>query len=83
MNVWRSLLIGDSERETESNQRHREKEREKTNKKTNESATVIVHICVAIVHKYTILHPLKWVFFGPKCVKDYLFLFYKIINQLM
>ena len=33
---------------------------------------VIVHICtvtVAIVHKCTILHPLMWVFFGPKCVK--------------
>ena len=31
-----------------------------------------MHICtvtVAIVHKYTILHPLMWVFFGPKCVK--------------
>ena len=38
----------------------------------NRSATVTVHICtvtVAIVHKCTILHPLMWVFFGPKCVK--------------
>ena len=33
----------------------------------NASATVIVHICtvtVAIVHKFTILHPLMWVFFA-------------------
>ena len=31
-----------------------------------------MHICtvtVAIVHKCTILHPLVWVFFGPKCAK--------------
>ena len=38
----------------------------------NRRAIVIVHICtiiVVIVHKCTILHPLIWVFFGPKCVK--------------
>ena len=71
-----SLLIGGSESESESksNQRlrHKEKERKKTNKKINGSATVTVHICtvtVAIVHKCIILHPLMWVFFGPKCVK--------------
>ena len=47
-------------------------EREKKYKIIKRSATVTVHICtvtVAIVHKCTILHPLMWVFFGPKCVK--------------
>ena len=37
-----------------------------------EALHLTVHICtvnVAIVHKCTILHPLMWVFFGPKCVK--------------
>ena len=35
-------------------------------------ATVTVHICtvtVAIVHKYTIMHKLVWVFFCSNCVK--------------
>ena len=26
-------------------------------------------VTVVIVHKCTILHPLMWVFFRPKCVK--------------
>ena len=37
----------------------------------NTHAIVTVHICMvtmAIVHKCTILHPLMWVFFWPKCV---------------
>ena len=45
---------------------------EEREKIINRSAIVSVLICtvtVAIVHKYTILHPLMWVFFGPKCVK--------------
>ena len=57
---------------SKSNQKYKEKEREKTNKIINESATVTVHICtviVAFVQKCTILHPLMWVFFEPKCVK--------------
>ena len=56
-------------RKTETNQRH---EREKINKIINRRATITVHICmvtVAIMHKCTILHPLMWVFFEPKCVK--------------
>ena len=39
---------------------------------SNTRVIVTVHICtviVAIVYKYTILHPLMWVFFWPKCVK--------------
>ena len=62
--------------ETESNQRNREKEREKIIKLLNASVTVTVHICtvsIVIVHKYTILHPLMWVFFWPKCVKWVIF----------
>ena len=47
--------------------------REKINNKiSNTRATVTVHICmvtVVIVYKYTILHPLMWVFFWPKYVK--------------
>ena len=42
----------------------RDKERGKSIKMLNAHTTVIVHICmvtVAIVHKYTILHPLMWV----------------------
>ena len=35
----------------------------------NISAIVTVYICIAIVHKCIILHPLMWVLFGPKCVK--------------
>ena len=38
----------------------------------NTKATVTVHICtvaIALVHKYTLLHPLMWVFFGSKYVK--------------
>ena len=74
MNVWRSLLINDSESEvrvraTRDTKRRREK---KLIKKINGSATVTVHICtvtVAMVHKCTIMHPLMWVFFGSKCVK--------------
>ena len=67
---WWQWKWGESE--SQSNQRHKEKEREKTNKKINWSTIVTMHICtitVAIVHKCTILHPLMWVFFGPKCVK--------------
>ena len=30
---------------------------------------LICTITVAIVHKWTILHPLMWVFFGPKYIK--------------
>ena len=82
MNVWRSLLIGGSEtevrvraratRDTEKRRDTKRRREKKTNKKINGSVTVTVHICmvtVAIVHKCTILHPLKWVFFRPKCVK--------------
>ena len=39
----------------------------------NAHVTVTVHICtvtVAIMHLYTILHPLMWVFFCSKCVKS-------------
>ena len=45
---------------------------EEREKIINRSAIVSVLICivtVAIVHKCTILHPLMWVFFGPKWVK--------------
>ena len=58
--------------ESKGNQKYKEKEREKVNKIINESTIVTVHICtvtVAIVQKCTILHPLMWVFFEPKCVK--------------
>ena len=43
------------------------KKREKKCKILNIKATAIVHICiitVKLVHKYTILHPLIWVFLG-------------------
>ena len=46
--------------------------RTETNKIINAHATVTVHICtvtVAIVHKYTIMHKLVWVFFCSNCVK--------------
>ena len=49
-----------------------EREKKKTNKIINASATITVHICtvtVVILHKYTILHQLIWVFFCSKCVK--------------
>ena len=52
---------------TESNQRH---EREKINKIINVSTTL--HICtvtIVMVHLYTFLHPLMWVFFWSKYVK--------------
>ena len=48
------------------------RDKKKISKILNASATVTVHICmvtVAIMHKCTILHPLMWVFFEPKCVK--------------
>ena len=45
----------------------RDKEIEKKNTKIlNVNVTVTMHICtviVTLVHLYTILHPLKWVFF--------------------
>ena len=51
-------------------------EREKTNKILNGQATVTVRIyiymhtvTVVIAHKYTILHPLIWVFFCSNCAK--------------
>ena len=82
--VWRSLMIDGSE--SESNQRDRE-EREKIIKILNASATITVHICmitVAIMHKCTILHPLLWVFFWPKCVKGItFFLFCNTLHKLM
>ena len=53
-----------------------EKEREEIIKIINAHATVTVHIwtvTVAIVHKCRILHPMMWMFFGPKCVKGVTF----------
>ena len=49
-----------------------EEEREKIINILYAHATVTVHICtvtVAIVHFYTSLHPLMWVFFCLNCVK--------------
>ena len=51
---------------------HQRRDREKTNKIINRSAIVTVHIgtvTVAIVHKWTIMHKLVWVFFCSDCVK--------------
>ena len=45
----------------------------------NGRTTVTVHICtvtVAIVYKYTILHPLMWVFFLVKMYKIGTFFFF-------
>ena len=47
-------------------------EREKTINILYTHATVTVHICmvaIAIVHFYTSLHPLMWMFFYSNCVK--------------
>ena len=65
------LLLGIEEwvRETLTRQ---ERGKRKKYKMINRRVIVTVHICkvtVAIVHKCTILHPLMWVFFRPKCVK--------------
>ena len=52
--------------------RETERRRKKIIKILNISAIVTMHLCmvtIAIVHKCTILHPLMWVFLGPKCVK--------------
>ena len=73
--VWRSLMIGDNESEVRV-RATREKEREKIIKILNASVIVTMHICtvtIVIVHKCTILHPLMWVFFWPKCVKGVIF----------
>ena len=58
--------------------------REKIIKILNASATITVHICmitVAIMHKCTILHPLLWVFFWPKCVKGITFFILQYFTQ--
>ena len=53
-------------RVTLERKRESEVEREKNRKILNARDTVTVHICtvtVALVHLYTILQPLMWVFF--------------------
>ena len=50
----------------------------------NGRTTVTVHICtvtVAIVYKYTILHPLMWVFFLVKMYKIGTFFFFFILED--
>ena len=67
------MIWSNEERESEVRwPKPRDKEREEIIKILNASATVTMHICtitVVIVHLCTILHPLMWVFFWPKCVK--------------
>ena len=68
----------DEERKTEfvgcaQRREKKKKVRTKINKIINTHATVTVHICtvtVAIVHKYTIMHKLMWVFFLLKLCKS-------------
>ena len=65
-----SLVVHRKERE--------KKVRTEINKIINTHTTVTVHICtvtVAIVYKYTILHPLMWVFFLVKMYKIGTFFF--------
>ena len=58
-----SLVVHGEERE--------KKVRMEINKIINAHATITVHICtvtVAIVHEYTIMHKLMWVFFFSQIV---------------
>ena len=64
--------------------RESEVERGKNNKISNARATVTVYLCmvtVTLVHLYTILHPLMWIFLIKMCKMPYFFYLTRLCNH--